>query len=84
MPARTRAYERWAIVGEHGLYVDQRLTRIDAIVKHVSDLYGVNGWSGGRALTDEQEAAWKKCKANGDRAVKVRIIVPVKGAPDHG
>lgn len=74
---RSKAYERWAIVGENGLYVDQRLTRIDAIVKHVSDLYGVKEWASGRALTDEQAEAWQKCRSSGDRAVKVRIIVPV-------
>lgn len=79
--AKTKEYVRWSIIGENGLYVDQRLTRVDAIVKHVSDLYGVNGWSIGRGLTTEQLEAWNKCRANGDRAVKVRIIVPVSAAP---
>ena len=48
---------RWVIVYRKGLYVGQWLTRKDAIAEHTRDL----------------GKAWAKCRANGDRAMKVVI-----------
>jgi hypothetical protein len=65
---------RWAIIGDCGLYVGQYLTREDAIADHV--------WSRDASLRkfapldDEQRAQWRKCKSQGDRAIKV-LITPV-------
>jgi len=74
--AKTKEYTRWAIVGEVGLYVGQYLTRKDAISDHIRARYGVAGtWQ--RGLSAGQLQLWRKMQAKGDRAVKVRIIVPV-------
>lgn len=67
-------YIRWAIAGESGLYVDQRLSRVEAIANHVRDLYGVPH-THGRGLDTDQLKAWERCKRNGDRAVKVRMTI---------
>ena len=75
--ARKKEYIRWAIAGQCGLYVGQRQTRQDAIAEHVSQLYGVSpyvAWKRG-GLDESQREAWERCKAKGDRAVKVRIII---------
>ncbi len=74
--AKTKVYIRWAIVGEVGLYIGQWLTRKDAIADHVNIRYGVET-SWGRSLSTRQLELWHQCQAKGDRAVKVRIIVPV-------
>lgn len=47
----------WAITGTHGLYAGMWFTRRAAIKQHCTDL-GV---------------AWKYCRSNGDRCVKVEI-----------
>lgn len=76
--AETKEYVRWAITGNCGLYVGQYLTRQDAIADHV--------WhrdvtlSKFAPLDDKQLAVWQRCKSLGDKAVKVRILVPV-GSP---
>lgn len=73
--ARKRTYTRWAITGECGLYVGQRMTRRDAIAEHVSEKFaGVSRYAG-NGLDASQRAAWLKCLELGDRAVKVRITV---------
>lgn len=69
---RKKQYTRWAIAGECGLYVGQRFTRKDAIAEHVSMLYGTSDYVGWQ-LDDAQREAWDKCRAKGDRAVKVTI-----------
>lgn len=69
-----RVFTRWAIVGEVGLYVGQCLTRADAIAEHVSAKYGTSRWVS-RGLSTEQLAAWHKCRAKGDQAVKVSITI---------
>lgn len=76
--AKTKEYTRWAITGDCGLYVGQYLTRRDAIADHVS--HRDKSLSKFAPLDDDQLAVWKKCQAQGDRAVKVRIIVPVGGS----
>ena len=63
----------YAIAGKCGLYVGWWLRRVEAIAKHVSDLYGCSGFVMGRSLTTEQRDAWEKCKRRGDRAVRVQI-----------
>lgn len=68
-----RSESGWAIVGTHGIYTGWRQTRRDAIDDHVSDLYGATGWD--RELNEEQRSAWRKCRHNGDRAVKIKITV---------
>lgn len=78
--ARTKEYRRWAIIGEVGLYVGQCLTRKDAIAEHIEARYDVPRNSFGRGLSTTQLELWNKCKAKGDRAVRVRIIVPVSEA----
>lgn len=75
---KTKEYARWAIVGDVGLYVGQYLSRKAAIEDHIRARYGTPA-SWGRRLSTEQLEAWHKCQAKGDRAVKVRIIVPVGG-----
>jgi hypothetical protein len=52
-----KRYIRWAITGVHGLYTGQYLTRFDAIKDHTIAL----------------DTTCLKCKAKGDRAVKVEI-----------
>jgi hypothetical protein len=72
--------KRWVIVGNHGLYVDQRLTRAEAIAGHIYCYRGcdgipedISGFAIG-GLNDEQRAAWKRRKKAGDRAVHATII----------
>lgn len=70
--------KRWAIVGNCGLYVGQELTRAAAIAKHVHDgrLFGepeVSRWAIHGILSPDQRAIWRRCRKNGDRAVKVTI-----------
>ena len=67
---------RWVIVGRNGLYVGQTLTRYDAIAEHVEALHGARNTTHLRkTLSTAQADAWRKCKANGDRAVKAVITV---------
>lgn len=68
----------WAIVGTHGLYIGWWHRRLDAIVGHVHDCRGINDpepsqFVIGRKLDEVQTAAWERCKARGDRVVKVTI-----------
>lgn len=72
--AKKRTYTRWAITGECGLYVGQRLTRRDAIAEHVSEKFGVSPYAG-NGLDTDQLAAWAQCLKLGDRAVKVSITL---------
>jgi len=72
--ARKQEYIRWAIVGDAGLYVGQCLTRNDAIAEHVQARYGISQWSN-RVLSQTQRECWEKCRAKGDRAVKVKITL---------
>lgn len=67
-----KTYTRWAIVGEVGLYTGQWLTRKDAISEHVEIRYGIPK-SYSRGLSTSQLELWAKCRAKGDRAVKVSI-----------
>ena len=60
---------RWVIVGKHGLYVGQWLTRKDAIYDHVRALYGFNYF-----LHDAIMKQWKECRAKGDRAIKATVV----------
>jgi hypothetical protein len=76
--ARKKEYIRWAITGECGLYVGQRLTMRDAIAEHISDIHGVSPYVG-NGLDSNQRAAWDLCRQKGDRAVKVRIILDRTG-----
>ena len=78
--AKTKEYSRWAIVGEVGLYCGQHLTRKDAIAEHVEMRYGIGRYTLGRGLSTAQLEMWHKLQAKGDRAVKIRIIVPVGGS----
>jgi hypothetical protein len=78
--AKTKEYSRWAIVGEVGLYCGQHLTRKEAISEHVQMRYGVDRFTFGQGLSTTQLEMWHKCRAKGDRCVKVRIIVPVGNA----
>lgn len=71
---KPKEYIRWAIHGEIGLYCGQHLTRKDAISEHVEARYGVSR-SFRRGLNTTQLEMWHKCRAKGDRAVKVRITV---------
>lgn len=48
---------RWAIVGVHGLYTGQWLTRRDAIEAH----------------TEALGVTWAYCRKKGDRAVPIQI-----------
>jgi len=79
--AKAKEYVRWAIDGEVGLYVGQFLTRKAAIEDHLKARYDIDStW--GRGLSTTHLEFWHKCQAKGDRAVKVRIIVPAR--PGHG
>lgn len=66
----------WFIVGRYGLYYGGRGTRRAAISEHVNavdeDCYHAahSAWN---SLSDLQRKAWKKCKKNGDRAVKATV-----------
>jgi hypothetical protein len=70
----------WAIVGMHGLYVGTWYRRIDAIAAHAHDMrlhvepetprYPALGF---RKLSPEQKTIWRRCKHDGDRAVKVTV-----------
>jgi hypothetical protein len=75
---RRKSEAGWAIVGNCGLYVGWHRSRSQTIAQHVSDLWSGRGGFGeispyGSRLDDQQKLAWAKCKANGDRAVKVTI-----------
>jgi len=68
----------WAIVGNHGLYTDWRPRRCDMIAKRVHDQTWVNEdapseFCDGARLDAFQSDRWARCRANGDRAVKVTI-----------
>lgn len=63
------------------LYTGTAPTRRDAIAQHVwaydRVLYDA-GWphvstNGNAPLSDRQKAEWEKCRARGDRAVRVKI-----------
>ena len=54
----------WMIVGKYGLYVGSALTRREAVDGFVRDIYGD---------PDSYRGAWKKCRARGDRVVRVTI-----------
>ena len=82
--SRTRTKTRWVIVGMHGLYTGQWLTRKDAIREHC-EAKGVptrlNGEVNGFKVceTDEERAqAWTYWRRQGDRAVKARITWEAK------
>jgi hypothetical protein len=73
--SKKKSFTRWAITGECGLYIGQRLTRRGAIAEHVSAKFaGVSPYAG-NGLDDSQRSAWDRCLRLGDRAVKVRITV---------
>lgn len=68
----------WAIVGNHGLYVDWRPSRVSAIAQHVHDCCRIDEerpseFTTGRSLDPLQKERWQRCRSNGDRAVKVTI-----------
>lgn len=68
----------WAVVGRHGLYVDWRRTRNAMIAQHVHDICfrgeeQPSEFVHGRKLDPLQSERWKRCRRNGDRAVKVTI-----------
>ena len=70
--------ERWVIVykdpdRDSRLYVGQQITRIEAIQWHVVK-EGAGPFRWNTKLTSTQREAWKKCRARGDRAVKVKIV----------
>jgi|HubBroStandDraft_3_1064219.scaffolds.fasta_scaffold153240_3 hypothetical protein len=79
---------RWVIVGNHGLYVDQKLTRADIIAEHVYNRFGSNApafpnisqFPRGGKLSESQRKAWLYCCRQGDRAVKAKISWPVSKA----
>lgn len=63
----------WAITGNHGLYYSADRTRAAAIAEHVYAIHGTKRrWP---PLDREQRDAWKECRKNGDRAVKVRVEI---------
>lgn len=72
--------ERWVIIYKNdgfigqGLYIDQQITRVEAIAKHVACYEDVSSFTRDGGLTDAQRAAWKRCRARGDRAVKAKIV----------
>lgn len=71
----------WAIVGEYGLYVGWCRTRLDAISEHIhayNDELPFRAW--GNKLCPKQKAEWERRKRAGDRAVKVTITYPARGA----
>ena len=75
-----RTQQGWAIAGKYGLYVGWSQTRVAAIAQHVSDLWSGRGGFGdisrfpdARGIDAIQADAWKRCKRNGDRAVRVTI-----------
>lgn len=66
----------WAIMGNCGLYYGWAGRRVDAIAQHVHHVEGAEpSWVTGQGLNAEQDAAWQKCRARGDRAVKVTVTV---------
>lgn len=68
---------RWGIVGNHGLYVGQYFTRADAIIAHSAtrarDVPEYEKLKRSWHVTDRHRQIWRKCRRNGDRAVKLRI-----------
>jgi hypothetical protein len=67
---RWRSEIRWAIVGRHGLYTGQSLTRRGAIQNHVRYF-----WPGFPKTPpdDITRKLWATCRKRGDRAVKVAV-----------
>jgi len=53
----------WAIIGTCGFYIGWWHTRREAINAHTEDLYP----------EEYRTDAWRKCRAKGDRAVRVEI-----------
>ena len=70
---------RWVIIGKHGLYTGQQLTRREAIAQHVAAIWsGRHGFGdispfGVNQLDAEQYRAWQLCRKNGDRTVQCLI-----------
>lgn len=65
----------WFIVGRHGLYVGGRGSRREAIREHVNALdegcyKAPRAWG---ALSAMQRKVWKRCRRDGDRAVKATV-----------
>ena len=63
----TRNYEDnsfWGICGRLSLYEGTYLSRKAAIDDHILALYGT---------LNNRDKNWEECRANGDRAVKLRI-----------
>jgi hypothetical protein len=54
---RTRTETRWVIIGPHGLYTGQYITRKDAIIEHEQAFCG----------------RWAQFRRLGDRCVKATI-----------
>lgn len=69
-----KAETGWAIKGTHGLYMGWHRVRREIIAQHVADTE-LGGWPAfaHNKLSAAQAAAWKKCQARGDRAVRIKI-----------
>lgn len=72
MPAEERI--AWAITGPYGMYYCLSATRAQAIAEHVAaynEKCSEFVWGG--KLDDRQREEWKRRKAAGDRAIKVKV-----------
>lgn len=79
---KTRTETRWVIVGRHGLYTGQCLTRQTAIMEHVNakgvftghlDYPGMQPVYRTPIGKDALMAGWRYWYRRGDRAVKAKI-----------
>jgi len=63
----------WAIHGDYGFYTDTAFTRREMIRKHCIAYCPVSG----PYPDDMLKRVWRKCRANGDRAVKVELKIVI-------
>lgn len=69
----------WAIIGRHGLYTGWWRRRCDAMAAHASEARRieepeVSPFVHGRQLDEAQQIAWERCRARGDRLVRINIV----------
>lgn len=62
----------WAILGEHGFYTGTALTRKEMIQEHCA-AYSEYFRTPRQLPYAQLKRIWRKCRKNGDRAVKVEL-----------
>lgn len=65
----------WIVVhNRFGAYYGTFRTRNEAKAYHAHCHYGTREFVEGGKLSPEQQEAWNKCAANGDRVVRAKLV----------